>query len=1005
MVHGTCKHTKYCMPNRIPRIAQIVTCGPGTSGIMMKILLICMLALPRLQAYETWMELLQVSAPEPSSGYTTHLVFKLYNEVYYPNDIYGNNWVGVKFSGTATRRAQGQSTGDYFSVVQKDSEVAGGVHLIKVSQVGTQGIGYLNVTIYSDSAIEPDETVTVTIDTRNRWTIRPGAGSATFTIKDPRYVAPPTVTTATPTTITSSSAMSGGNITSQGGASVTSRGVCWSTATNPTIGDSKTNDGAGIGTFTSTMSGLQAGTTYYVRAYATSSAGTSYGANMSFVTTANTRPTVEISPAAYPATVVGTSAELSMLASDDGGEPSLTYTWSLAGTPPASVIYSENASNSAKKTRVTFSKSGTYDFRATIADAQGLTATASVVVQVTATINKIAVSPENVLVEPGAKRTLYASALDQFGAPILGVPFQWSTSGGATIDPASGILTAGTVAGTYRVIASAAGRQGSAGFTITPATAIRINFAPDSSPIPAGYDLDSGSVFGIRSNGLSYGWNSDHTTLARDRGINTDQRLDTLIHFKSSATWSIAVPNGNYFVLVSVGDPQYASAHTIRVQGTTFWSGLSLSANQYAKLGKTISVANGTLAVDQGSAIDRATRINYIEIYRQSSGAIIQAPRAAAPNSLLSLPAIISQGTGTRTVSLSGGATFPGGSTSKSISVPYSENLDIQTGGGAGTISILLDGMPLATIDKISVSFAAISRRPDLPPSITLRKEKFISTTFSKALGNGHSMTFQSELGYVNVTTGGQAAGSGQIGITGMKKSEAPEYKEKILAYLDGDPNQLCGESVAFNVCPHPTDVSLNGILSNKFTSLQVSTVVTHNLKSDSGQLGDLVDSCKFAEVVDQQISGGIARQSYQDNPPFTYTGAFRVSWFIDCDWQMMRVNGSFIDTHSMTGSYITNGPEGRLDQWQGHMFKCACCGADKNYIDYSGYCIERKVLPPTTSGGNYRYRLTKYPFGSFIPAQSRYAPANVQEDIPGMSFIQGFGTSQSTPEHLLPAP
>lgn len=95
----------------------------------------------------------------------------------------------------------------------------------------------------------------------------------------------PTVTTASASSITNNSAISGGNVTSDGGASVTSRGVCWSTNQNPTIADSKTIDGTGSGSFTSNIINLLGNTTYYARAYATNSVGTSYGSQISFTTT------------------------------------------------------------------------------------------------------------------------------------------------------------------------------------------------------------------------------------------------------------------------------------------------------------------------------------------------------------------------------------------------------------------------------------------------------------------------------------------------------------------------------------------------------------------------------------------------------------------------------------------------------------------------------------------------------------------------------------------------
>ena len=90
------------------------------------------------------------------------------------------------------------------------------------------------------------------------------------------------LTTAAVSSITQNSAATGGNIISDGCGSITLRGVCWSRDHNPTIASSKTDDGTGSGTFTSSITGLRAGTTYYVRSYATNNAGTSYGNELSF---------------------------------------------------------------------------------------------------------------------------------------------------------------------------------------------------------------------------------------------------------------------------------------------------------------------------------------------------------------------------------------------------------------------------------------------------------------------------------------------------------------------------------------------------------------------------------------------------------------------------------------------------------------------------------------------------------------------------------------------------
>jgi hypothetical protein len=94
----------------------------------------------------------------------------------------------------------------------------------------------------------------------------------------------PSVTTDAVTLLTSTSASGGVTISSDNGAAVTARGVCWSTTPNPTLANSITSNGTGIGSYTSSLTGLTAGTTYYIRAYATNSIGTAYGNQLTFTT-------------------------------------------------------------------------------------------------------------------------------------------------------------------------------------------------------------------------------------------------------------------------------------------------------------------------------------------------------------------------------------------------------------------------------------------------------------------------------------------------------------------------------------------------------------------------------------------------------------------------------------------------------------------------------------------------------------------------------------------------
>ena len=111
-------------------------------------------------------------------------------------------------------------------------------------------------------------------------------------------VSAPTVRTTAVSNITRTTATSGVTIDSDGNATITASGVVWSTSASPdatVVGATKTTDGSGA------ITGLNSGTTYYVRAYATNSAGTSYGSELTFSTTVN----IDANPADANGTVTG----------------------------------------------------------------------------------------------------------------------------------------------------------------------------------------------------------------------------------------------------------------------------------------------------------------------------------------------------------------------------------------------------------------------------------------------------------------------------------------------------------------------------------------------------------------------------------------------------------------------------------------------------------------------------------------------------------------------------
>jgi hypothetical protein len=142
------------------------------------------------------------------------------------------------------------------------------------------------------------------------------------------------VVTATPTDITAMSAVVGGMVNVPEGTHVFLRGVCWGTAPNPDIDGDHTNDGTGIGSFNSTLEGLNPNTTYYVRAYAVSDHGLAYGSELSFTTLSG----IPVVMTAEVSDVTGNSALCGGTVTTDGG---LTVTargvcWSTSHNPTLS---------------------------------------------------------------------------------------------------------------------------------------------------------------------------------------------------------------------------------------------------------------------------------------------------------------------------------------------------------------------------------------------------------------------------------------------------------------------------------------------------------------------------------------------------------------------------------------------------------------------------------------------------------------------------------------------
>ena len=192
--------------------------------------------------------------------------------------------------------------------------------------------------------------------------------------------------------------------------------------------------------------GLSAGgTDYSFRVAAVNSAGSSAFATSSDIPTPNQAPTVATpTPGANP--VTGTSTTLSAVATDDGGEANLTYSWSVVSSPAAGdAWFSDNDTNDAKNTTVTFYAAGNYQFQVTVTDALGASVTSSTLnVTVNQTISSIVVTPDNQVMWFGAPNCYFqATGTDQFGNSKTQA-FTWSLGTGGV-----GSILSGTSWGSY----------------------------------------------------------------------------------------------------------------------------------------------------------------------------------------------------------------------------------------------------------------------------------------------------------------------------------------------------------------------------------------------------------------------------------------------------------------------------------------------------------------------------------------------------------------------------
>ena len=345
----------------------------------------------------------------------------------------------------------------------------------------------------------------------------------------------PTVTTTSASSITHNSTSSGGNVTSDGGASITARGVCWSTSANPTTADSHTTDGTGTGSFSSSITGLSPSTTYHVRAYATNSQGTAYGADLTFTTSATT-PTVTTTAAS---SITYNSASSGGNVTSDGGASTTArgVCWSTSANPTTADSKTADGTGAGNFTSsiTGLNPSTTYHVRSYATNSQG-TAYGSDITFTTAAapVNLPNVSTTSVTSISSTSAASGGSVTNDGGASITARGVCWSTSADPTISDNhtsdgtgtgtyNSSITGLSPSTTYHVRAYATNSQGTAygsDITFTTSTAagsLTVTLAPQGA-VTAGVKWKVGTGGAWQDNGatLSELGEEDHTLYFKD---------------------------------------------------------------------------------------------------------------------------------------------------------------------------------------------------------------------------------------------------------------------------------------------------------------------------------------------------------------------------------------------------------------------------------------------------------------------------------------------------------
>ena len=419
----------------------------------------------------------------------------------------------------------------------------------------------------------------------------------------------PTLTTTAASSVTKYAANTGGTIISNGGSTISASGICWSTTATPTISDSKTTDGTTSGTFTSSLTSLTAGTTYYVRAYATNAIGTSYGANESFTTlsASSNNPIV-----AATTTATSITANAAILGGDvtDEGATQVSVRGLVYGTTTGSSTFSVTVGSGAgtfTSTITGLTQGATYYVRSFATNVQGTSYGAETsfttqtipTVSVTATPTSItttsAIGGGTISSTGGATITTSGLVWGASTNPEITLPTK--TTNGTTSGTFTSSITGLSQGATYYVRAYATNYLGTSygpDVTFTTITTPTVSSTVTVTSITGTTATSGGTISSdggatVTSRGLVWGTSSGATTFSVSSGTGTGTYTIGLTGLSIATNYFVRAFATNSAGTAYGPEVQFATPNTATVASTI----TSTITSSTAILGGVLSSTGG----------------------------------------------------------------------------------------------------------------------------------------------------------------------------------------------------------------------------------------------------------------------------------------------------------------------------------------------------------------------------------------------------------------------------